>query len=184
VPETPPIERALFREAEDGAIVFFPWGLGHRGYRLPDEAARKKAARAASLLIGSTLAVATWTAHVLQPLVKPEGGDAAELLRGLVAPVAALVLAIFAYWAWTSRFVEGLRESDLSVSREERLREAAEAVAPWKIAVIGLLLAGMSGLVAWLEPRAWWLGLLGVAMGLGLVLWSVALRRAATGPAA
>ena len=65
------------------------------------------------------------------------------------------------------------------VSREERLREAAELVEPRKIALVGAVFCGLSALVIWLQPDTWWLGLLGVALGIGILLWSAVLRRAA-----
>jgi len=178
VPEQRPIDRALFREGEDGSTVFFPWGLGHRGYRLPDDAARQRASRAASWLLASVLAIATWTAHALQPLLGGEGGFGAAL-EALAAPAAALVLVLVAYAVWVSRFVERCHESDLRMSPEERLREAAEIAEPGKLAVAGAATCGLSGLLVWLEPGAWWLGALGVAVGVGLVWWSMLLRRAA-----
>jgi hypothetical protein len=185
MPEQPPIDRALFREADDGATVFFPWGLTHRGYRLSDDAAKKKASRAVSLLIGSVIGIGTWTAHALQPILKPEEeAGLTETLNVLAAPGAALLFAFVSYALWISRFVENFPESDLKVSREERLREASEAIDPWKVALIGAVLCGLSALLIWLQPRAWWLGFLGVALGVGALLWSSFLRRAAADPLA
>jgi hypothetical protein len=92
------MERAFFREADDGSTVFFPWGLTHRGYQLTDE--------------------------------------------------------------------------------------AAELAEPWKIALIGVVLCGLSAFLTWLQPRAWWLGLLGVALGIGALLWSSLLKRARSDPPA
>jgi hypothetical protein len=117
MPDDQPIDRALFRESEDGATIFFPWGLTHRGYRLPDDAAKKKASRAASFLVGSTVALGTWTAYALQPTLEFEGTGAGEVLRALAAPGAVLFLVIAWYFLWASRFVEGFPESDLEVSR-------------------------------------------------------------------
>jgi len=181
VPDPPPIERAFFRKAEDGTTVFFPWGLTHRGYRLTDPAGRKKASRAASLLISSTLAIGTWTAYALQPLLEPEVRPPAEVLRSLAAPGVALVLVLIAYGLWASRFVERLPESDLQLSREERLREAAALVSPRKVALVGVVTGGLSALLIWLQPQAWWLGGLGIALGAGVLCWSVVLARAAAG---
>ena len=180
--EQQPIERAFFREADDGTTVFFPWGLTHRGYQLTDGTAKKKAARAASLLVGSTIAIGTWTAYALQPVLDSEGTGLTEILGALAAPGAALLLALASYSLWVSRFVERFLESDLKVSREERLREAAELASPWKVALIGVVLCGLSALLIGLQPRAWWLGLLGVALGIGLVAWSSVLKRAAANP--
>ena len=41
-----PSDRGFFREAEDGSPIFYPWGLDHRGYRLPGEEERARALRA------------------------------------------------------------------------------------------------------------------------------------------
>ena len=81
------------------------------------------------------------------------------------------------YALWVSRFIEDFPESDLRISREERLREAAAVVKPGKLAAVGLSVAGASLLIVWLEPRSWWLGLLGIATGGGLVFWSLLLKR-------
>lgn len=175
------MERAFFREAEDGTTVFFPWGLTHRGYRLSGEDARKKASRAASLLIGSTMAIGTWIAYALQPLLESEATGAAEVLRGLVAPAASLGLVLFSYWLWVWRFVESCPESSLQDSREERLREAAEHAGPGKAALVGVVVVALSALVVWLQPHTWWVGLLGIALGIGVVVWSFVLKRAADG---
>jgi len=175
-----PIDRALFRPSADGATVFFPFGLAHRGYRLPDDAAKEKAARAASLLVGVTLAIGTWTAYRLQDLFDAGPSGGAGLLGALGAPAAAMALAIACYWLWATRFVEGLPESDLRVSRADRLRGAAEVSDPRAVAAIGVSIAAMGGLLTWLEPRAWWLGMAGVAIGVALLCWSAALGRAAS----
>jgi hypothetical protein len=181
VAEERPIDRAFFRETDNGATVFFPWGLAHRGYQLTDESAKKKASRAASLLISSVMAIGVWTAYALQPTVESETSFS-EILRVLVMPGAALLLVIAWYYLWASHFVEGFPESDLQVSREARLREAAELAQPWKIALIGVVLSCLSALIIWIQPSAWWLGLLGVAVGIGLLFWSSLLRSAAAGP--
>jgi hypothetical protein len=181
VPDQPPIDRAFFREAEDGTTVFFPWGLTHRGYQLTAEGARKKASRAASLLIGSTIAIGTWTAYALQPLFESEASDPREILSVLLAPGATLILIVFSYWLWVSRFVERFPVSDLTISREERLREAAELASPRKVALIGVIMCGLSAFLIWLQPHAWWLGLLGIALGAGALYWSSLLKRAAAG---
>jgi len=94
------------------------------------------------------------------------------------------LFAFFAYSLWISRFVEKFPESDLKISRDERLREAAELAEPWKIALIGAVLCGLSALLVWLQPRAWWLGLLGVALGIGTLLWSSLLKRTKSDPPA
>jgi hypothetical protein len=179
MPVHSPIERAFFREAEDGTTVFFPWGLTHRGYQLTGEGARKKASRAASLLVSSTITIGTWTAYALQPLLESEVSDLTEILGVLFAPGATLILVVFSYWLWVSRFVERFPASDLIVSREERLREAAELASPRKIALIGVIICGLSAFLIWLQPRAWWLGLLGIALGVGALFWSSLLKRAA-----
>jgi hypothetical protein len=178
VSEPPPIERAFFREAEDGTVVFFPWGLTHRGYELPDAAAKKKASRAASVLLVSPIAVGTWAAHTLQPLLQSAGSEPVDFLRALAAPGAVLLFFLLSYWLWVSRFVERFAESDLQVSREERLREAAGVAKPREVAFVGVAMCGLSSLLIWLEPRGWWLGALGVAIGLGALFWSSLLRRA------
>jgi hypothetical protein len=181
VPEQPPIERAFFRQAEDGATVFFPWGLTHRGYRLAGPEDRKKASRAASLLVSSALGIGTWTAYRLQPLLESEANGLAEILAALAVPGAALLLVFLGYWLWAARFVERCSESDLEIPREQRLREAAELASPRKVALIGVVLCGLSAFCIWLQPRAWWLGLLGIALGLGTLFWSRLLARAAAG---
>jgi hypothetical protein len=182
VSKQPPIDRAFFREAEDGTTVFFPWGLTHRGYQLTDQGAKKKAARAASILVSSPIAIGTWTAYVLQPVLESEANSATEILGILAAPGAALFLVVFSYWLWVSRFVESLPESNLKVSREERLREAAELAGPRRVALIGIIVCGLSAFLIWLQPHAWWLGLLGMALGVGALFWSSLLKRAAAGP--
>jgi len=155
--------------------VYFPWGLSHRGYRLADPAARRKAVRAASLLVGATVAIGAWTAHRLQPLLEPGAGGG---LGVLVAPALLMALAIAGYALRVSRLVEGAAESDLQVPREQQLREAAELVDTRQVGLIGGLLAAMSGVAVWLQPQAWWLGAVGVAAGLGIVAWAFVLHRA------
>lgn len=177
-----PIERALFREAEDGSTVFHPWGPTRGGYRLPDEGARRRAARAASLLVGSTVAIGTWTAHRLHGLFgsSPEAPAPGALMEALALPAAAMACVLVGYWLWVARFVEPFAPSDSRPSREELLREAARQVPPWKLTAIGVVTCGLSGLLVWLEPRAGWLGLAGAAVGVGLVAWSRAVGRAAS----
>jgi len=184
MPEQQPMERAFFREADDGSTVFFPWGLAHRGYQLADEAAKQTASRAASLLIGSVIGVGTWIAYELQPIFESGEAGLTETLNALVAPGATLLFAFVLYSLWISRFVEKFPESDLKISRDERLREAAELAEPWKISLIGVVLCGLSALLTWLQPRAWWLGLLGVALGIGALFWSSLLKRAKSDPSA
>jgi len=179
MPKQRPIDRAFFREADDGTTVFFPWGLTHRGYELSGDTAKKRASRAASFLVGSPIAIGVWTAHSLRPIVESEGNGLTEIIGVLVAPGIALILVLLSYSLWVSRFVERLRESNLTFSREERLRDAAELVEPWKVALIGVVVCGLSTLLIWLQPRAWWLGFLGVALGVSALLWSSLLKRAA-----
>lgn len=178
--ESQAIERALFREAEDGATVFFPWGLTRRGYRLPpDAAAKRKATRAVSLLLSSTLAIGVFTAHRLQPLIDSETtGGGGQTLLGMLGPsFVALLLVLGGYALWVIRFVEDCPESSLVVSRDDRLREAAALAKPGQLVLIGLVLSAMSALVLWLEPRIWWLGGLGMLLGIGLAAWALHLRR-------
>jgi hypothetical protein len=182
--EQEPIDRAFFRESDDGTTVFFPWGLAHRGYRLTDEGAKEKASRAASFLLGSVIGIGTWTAYALQPIFESEGAGLTETLSALAAPGAALLLALVAYALWISRFVEQFPDSDLKVSREERLREASDAIEPRKVALIGIIICGLSALLIWIQPRTWWLGLLGLALGIGALWWSSLLKRAGSGPPA
>jgi len=182
--EREPIERAFFREADDGTTVFFPWGLAHRGYRLTDEGAKAKASRAASWLLGSVIGVGTWIAYALQPILDSEEAGLAEVLDALAAPGTVLLLALVAYALWISRFVEQFPDSDLRVSREERLREASDAVAPRKLALIGIATCGMSALLIWIQPRTWWIGVLGLALGIGALFWSSLLKRAGSDPLA
>jgi hypothetical protein len=181
VPDRRPIDRAFFRTADDGTTVFFPWGLTHRGYRLPDDAAKRMASRAASMLMAAVMASGIWAAEVLEPVARSEGTGLDEILGRLVWPGAALLLAILSYAWWTSRFVEHFPESDLQVSREERMREAARLAEPRKVAVVGVVLCVLSAALVWLQPTAWWLGLLGVASGLLVLKWSSLLGRAAEG---
>jgi hypothetical protein len=176
VPDELPIDRTIFRESEDGATVFFPWGLPHRGYRLDETASR-----AVSFLVASVIAVGTWSAYALESIFESEATGLIDVLGVLAAPGAALLLVLISYAFWVSRFVERFPESDLEVSREERLREAAELVEPWKLALIGVVVSGLSVSLIWLQPRTWWIGLLGVAIGVGVLWWSSLLRRAATG---
>jgi len=184
VEEREHIERAFFREAEDGTTVFFPWGLAHRGYRLTGEGAKEKASRAASLLLGCVIGVGTWIAYELQPILDSEEAGFAEVLNSLTAPVIVLFLALVAYALWVSRFVERFPDSDLRVSREERLRDASDAIEPRKVALFGSATCGMSALVIWIQPRSWWLGLIGVVMGIGALFWSSLLKRAKSDPLA
>lgn len=184
MPKQPPLERAFFRETEDGTSVFFPWGLTHRGYELKDPGEKKKASRAAAILLNSTIAIGTWTAYRLQPLLESAANGPAEILTALAAPAAALFVVILSYWLWASRFAESHAESNLQVSREERLREAAELAGPRKVAGLGVVVCGLSALLIWLQPRAWWLGLLGIALGVGTLFWGYLLRRAAADPSA
>lgn len=179
MPQQRPIDRAFFRETEDGTTIFFPWGLAHRGYQLTDEDAQKKASQAASLLICAVIGIGVWTGHALQPIFESEAPGLGETLRLLAAPGAALLAVIACYLLWISRFVERLPESDLRVSLEDRLREAAEYAEPWKIALIGAVLCGLSALVIWIRPSTWWFGAIGAAAGIGVLYWSSLLMRAA-----
>jgi hypothetical protein len=179
VSEQRPIDRAFFREAEDGTTVFFPWGLPHRGYLLTDPSAKEKASRAASFLVSSTIAIGAWIAYALEPIFEPEATGPTDILEILLAPGAALLLVLVSYSLWVSRFVERFPESSLKVSREERLREAAQLVEPWKVSLIGVITCGLSALLIYIQPRAWWIGLLGMALGVGALFWSSLLRRAA-----
>jgi hypothetical protein len=182
VPNERPIDRAFFRRTEAGTTVFFPWGLPHRGYELTDEAARAKASRAASLLIGGTLGIAAWAAHRLERVLASEANGLAEVAGALVAPGAALASVLLVYAWWVGRFVERFPESPLRVSREERLREAAEIAKPWQVALMGVALCALSMVAVWLKPEAWWVGALGVVLGAGLVGWSMALARVSSRP--
>lgn len=179
MPDQHPIDRAFFRESDDGTTVFFPWGLTHRGYQLTSNTAKKKASRAASFLVSSSIAIGVWIAYALEPILGSKATGLTEILRVLVAPGAALILVVAWYCLWVSRFVERFPESDLKVSREERLREAAKLTESWKVALTGVIVCGLSTLLIWLQPRAWWLGLLGVALGVGALVWSSLLKRAA-----
>jgi hypothetical protein len=42
-------------------------------------------------------------------------------------------------------------------------------------------MCGLSAFLIWLQPHAWWLGLLGIALGAGALYWSSLLKRAAAG---
>jgi hypothetical protein len=175
----PPIERAIFREGPDGSTVYFPWGLSRRGYRLPDEALRTKAVRATSLLMGCTMAIGTWTAYRLQPLVEPDAAAGpGDWLGVLVVPALMMAAVVLGYALRVWQLVEGAQESDLQVSREEQLREAADLVNPRELTLAGAVLAVMSGAVVFIAPQAWWMAALGVAIGLSTVYWSHVLRRA------
>jgi heme O synthase-like polyprenyltransferase len=182
VPQQLPVDRGFFRECDDGTTVFFPWGLTHRGYRLTSVAAKKRASRAVSFLVSSSIAIGVWIAHALEPALESDATGFPEVVSALVAPGAALFLAFASYFIWVSRFVERFPASDLKVTREERLREAAELVEPWKVALFGVIVSALSVFAIWLQPRAWWLGLLGVALGAGALLWSILLKRARVRP--
>lgn len=163
--------------------MFFPWGFAHRGYRLPDPDARPdathRATRAVSLLMGSVIAVGTWGGHALHGWLRSGDPSPDGAIRALALPLGVLVLAFTGYAFWVSRFVEGLLPSDLQVTREERMRDAAEVGSPRAVVWCGVALAaGSLGLVA-LEPRVWWLGALGAALGAGLAVWGRALDRVA-----
>jgi hypothetical protein len=166
---------------DDGTTLFFPWGLTHRGYRLTSIAARKKASRAASFLVSSSIAIEVWIAHALEPILETDAAGLAEVFEALAVPGATLIFVFASYSFWASRFVENFPESDLKVSRDERLREAAELLNPRKLALIGVLVTCLSLLLIWLQPRAWWLGILGVVLGAGLLRWSMLLKRPPAG---
>jgi len=176
----PAIDRAFFREAPDGTIVFFPWGLARQGHRLPDEAARRKAARAVSLLVAAAVATGAWAASALQPFVEREG-QAGALLGALARPLAALALALVVYALWAARFVEALPASDLRVSREERLRDAAAVADPRIVALVGAATCGLGAFALAQRPHAWWLGGLGIALGAGALRWSRVAARGGRG---
>jgi len=175
------IERAFFRRGADGAEVFFPWGLAHRGYRIARDEDRRKASRAAGFLISSVTTVGVVTAYLLHAAFEAGAVEAASLVGRLVWPAAALAICIGGYAARVSRLVEGLAESDLVVTREERLREAAAQVAPWQVMLAGAAVVGMGALVLWIEPRLWWLGGAAIAVGVGLSVWGLWIRRATAG---
>jgi len=170
-------ERAFFRQTADGGEVFFPWGLEHRGYRITDDATRRKASRAAGFLIRSVVAIGVGTAYVLNSAFESDVTDLAGILRTLAIPGAALALCLGGYVLRVTRLVERMVESDLVVTRDDRLREAAALADPRKIELIGVVTAAMSGLVIWIEPRGWWLGLLGVGVGVGLFVWGLHVAR-------
>lgn len=172
-----PIDRAFFRRSPEGATVFFPWGLAHRGYVLPDAAARKRAARAVAAVCGATAALGTWVAHRLVPLVEAESASAGDVTKALAAPLAGLAVVLLAYTSWARRLAERFPASDLQVPREERLREAAHAVAPWQVTAIGIVVCILSALLAWLRPQTRWIALLGVVVGLGTACFGVVLQR-------
>ena len=174
-----PLERGFFREAEDGAPIFFPWGTAHRGHRLPGRDAKRRALRAVALLFTSVAGVGAWTAQALQPLLRSESPSGERIAGVLALPGAVLVLALAAYALWAVRFVESFPAIAPAVSREERLRDAARAVPPWKIFLVGLILAALSGLVAWLRPQVWWFAWLGIVLGVGLAVWSRVVARVA-----
>lgn len=174
-----PLERGFFREAEDGSPVFFPWGLTHRGYRLPDLAAKRRATLAVSLLYASATGIGLWTAQALQPLLGETAPPFGRVLDVLALPAAVLVSVLAGYWLWVTRVIERCPASDISVSREARLREAARLAPPWKILALGVVLCGLSALVVWLRPATLWITGLGIVLGLGIVAWSRVLARAA-----
>ncbi len=163
----------MFRQDPSGATVFFPWGVAYRGYRLPDEVAKRRALKAVSMLTASTVAVGVWTAHLLQPLVGSDPPPFGETAQTLAAPLGCLGAALLAYYTWMVRCIESLPESGLQVSKEEQLRQAAKLGVPRKIGVIGVTLTGLSGLLCWIRPEAWWMGVIGVACGLGLIAWAM-----------
>jgi hypothetical protein len=178
VPDPDPIERGFFRE-HCGRVLFFPWGLAHRGYELRGDEDRRRARRSASLLVSGTVGLGVWSGHALHEAFGQEWPGFDLLLRELLVPSLGLLLLLALYAAWAVRFTESLRPSDHRVSREQRLREAAALAAPRKLVLIGLVVGAMGGLLIWLQPGSWWLGSLGVLLGAGLVIWSSLLRRAA-----
>lgn len=179
--EKQPIERGFFRDTEDGATVFFPYGLTHRGYVLPDDAAKKRALRAISLCVMGVMSSAVWLGHVLAEQLPPDGSLGA-VGRAAAGPLALLmgIAALYVLWAW--RFTERFPESDLQVPQEERFREAAQHVPPWKVVLLGVGLVAASAVLVWLDPRTpAWFGVLGIVTGLGLVLFAWKLRGARDG---
>lgn len=179
-PERPdPIEQGFFREGPDGQLLFFPWGLSGRGYRVPDEAGRRRAARAARLLMGAVLAVGGWGGHALLRAFEEGDGSPAAAARALAAPLAGLALVLLAYALGVARLVERFPASDVRTDREARLRQAAAVAEPRRLVLAGAATAALSALLIALEPRAWWLAGLGVATGAGMVAWGRALARVA-----
>jgi hypothetical protein len=177
VPADPnPLEKALFRTTDDGRLIYFPWGLTSRGFRLPDADAKKPAIRAASILLVAVLAIATWTAEVLQPFLEAEPSQAFSG-RALIGPTIALAVVVVGYYWWTARYVEDLPESSFKISRQERLREAARLAEPWKVVAVGAITVVLSLLLVWLRAGAAWLGLAGFLVGVGLIWWGLLLKR-------
>ncbi|MDX1648725.1 MAG: hypothetical protein R3263_02620 [Myxococcota bacterium] len=174
-----PVEHGFFRKGPDGRLVFFPWGLSGRGYRVPDAAGERKATRAVRLLIGAILAVGGWGGHALVRAFEDGDVSPAAAARALAAPGAALAAVLVAYAVGVARLVERFPDSDLRVDREARLREAAAVAQPGRVALAGAATAAVSALVVVVEPRAGWLATLGVATGVGMVVWGWRLLRVA-----
>lgn len=179
-PERPdPIEHGFFRRGPDGELLFFPWGHSGRGYRVPDEAGRRIASRAVRLLMGGILAVGGWGGHAMLRAFEEGDGSPAAAARALAAPGVGLAVVLLAYALGVARLVERFPSSDVRVDREARLREAAAVAEPGKLVLAGAATAALSALLIALEPRSWWLAGLGVATGVGMVVWGRILARVA-----
>jgi hypothetical protein len=129
--------------------------------------------------MAAVVAIGGWGGVALHEAFERGDFSAAAALRALARPLAGLALVLLVYALRVSHLVEEFSPSELRLSREERMREAATLSQPRHVVFAGLGLASMSGLVVILESRAWGLGALGMAMGLGLAGWGLRLVRMA-----
>lgn len=173
------IERGFFRQAENGAVVFFPWGLSHRGYVLPDFASETRARRVVSFFLASVIGISVWTGHVLAERFEDMPPTLPDLGSAIVLPGLILLAAITAYAAWATRFVERCSPSDLQLPRETRLREAAELAEPRKLGLAGSVLAVLGALLGWFKPSTAWVSLPAIVLGIAVVVAAFHLNRIA-----
>lgn len=173
------IERGFFRQVEDGVTIFFPWGLSHRGYSLPDCASETRARRVVSFFLASVIGISGWAGHLLAERFGDVPPTLPDLGSALAFPGLVLLATIAAYAAWAMRFVERCSPSDLQLSRETRLREAAERAEPRKLGLAGSVLAILGALLWWLKPSSTWVSLPAIALGIALVAGGVHLSRIA-----
>jgi hypothetical protein len=134
--------------------VFFPWGLSHRGYVLPDFASATRPRRVVSCFLVSAIGISVWAGHTLAERFEDTPPTLSDLGSALVLPGSILLVILAAYAAWSTRFVERCAPSDLQLSRENRLGEAAELAEPRKLGLAGSVLAVLGALLWWGKPRA------------------------------
>lgn len=173
------IDRGFFRQVENGSTVFFPWGLSHRGYVLPDSESEVRARRVVSCFLASVVGIGVWAGHVLAERFEDASPTLPELSAALALPGGLLLMTVAVYAAWAMRFVERCAPSDLQLPRETRLREAAELAEPRKLGWAGLALVLLGAVLWWFKPNTGWVSLLAIAIGIAAVVGSVHLDRIA-----